>query len=62
MRKQPTPPKKNVKPKKKATPRKAKKKIAKKWEMPEWLYYVLMGVIVVIFVSAFYFFFIRPYA
>ena len=30
--------------------------------MPEWLYYVLMGVIVVIFVSAFYFFFIRPYA
>ena len=62
MRKQPTPPKKNVKPKKKATPRKTKKKIVKKWEMPEWLYYVLMGVVVVLFVSAFYFFFIRPYA
>lgn len=62
MRKQPTPPKKTVKPKKKATPRKTKKKIVKKWEMPEWLYYVLMGVVVVLFVSAFYFFFIRPYA
>ena len=62
MRKQPTPPKKNAKPKKKATPRKTKKKIVKKWEMPEWLYYVLMGVVVVLFVSAFYFFFIRPYA
>ena len=62
MSKQPTPKKKNVKPKKKATPRKAKKKVAKKWEMPEWLYYVLMGVIVVLFIAAFYYFFIRPYA
>ena len=62
MRKQPTPPKKNVKPKKKAAPRKTKKKKVKKWEMPEWLYYVLMGVIVVLFVSGFYWFFIRPYA
>ena len=62
MCKQPAPKKKNVKPKKKATPRKAKKKVAKKWEMPEWLYYVLMGVIVVLFIAAFYYFFIRPYA
>ena len=62
MSKQPAPKKKNVKPKKKAAPRKAKKKIAKKWEMPEWLYYVLMGVIVVLFIAAFYYFFIRPYA
>ena len=62
MRKQPTPPKKTVKPKKKATPRKTKKKKVKKWEMPEWLYYVLMGVIVVLFVAGFYWFFIRPYA
>ena len=62
MSKQPAPKKKNVKPKKKATPRKAKKKVAKKWEMPEWLYYVLMGVIVVLFIAAFYYFFIRPYA
>ena len=62
MRKQPTPPKKTVKPKKKATPRKTKKKKVKKWGMPEWLYYVLMGVIVVLFVAGFYWFFIRPYA
>ena len=62
MSKQPAPKKKNVKPKKKAAPRKAKKKVAKKWEMPEWLYYVLMGVIVVLFIAAFYYFFIRPYA
>ena len=62
MSKQPAPKKKNVKPKKKATPHKAKKKVAKKWEMPEWLYYVLMGVIVVLFIAAFYYFFIRPYA
>ena len=62
MRKQPTPPKKTVKSKKKATPRKTKKKKVKKWEMPEWLYYVLMGVIVVLFVAGFYWFFIRPYA
>ena len=62
MSKQPAPKKKNVKPKKKAAPHKAKKKIAKKWEMPEWLYYVLMGVIVVLFIAAFYYFFIRPYA
>ena len=62
MSKQPAPKKKNIKPKKKAAPRKAKKKIAKKWEMPEWLYYVLMGVIVVLFIAAFYYFFIRPYA
>ena len=62
MSKQPAPKKKSVKPKKKAAPRKAKKKVAKKWEMPEWLYYVLMGVIVVLFIAAFYYFFIRPYA
>lgn len=39
-----------------------KKKIAKKWEVPSWLYYVLMGVIVVLFAVDFYFFFIRPYS
>ena len=54
--------KKTAKPRKKPASRKTKKKIAKKWEIPEWLYYVLMGVIVVLFVSLFYYFFIRPYA
>ena len=39
-----------------------KKKIVKKWEVPIWLYYVLMGVTVVIFAVVFYFFFIRPYS
>ena len=39
-----------------------KKKIAKKWEVPIWLYYVLMGVTVVLFAVVFYFFFIRPYS
>ena len=47
---------------KKAPVRKKKKKIAKKWEIPTWLYYVLMGVIVVLFSAVFYYFFIRPYA
>ena len=48
------------KPRKKGKPRK-KKKIAKKWEIPTWLYYVLMGVIAILFSAIFYFFFIRPY-
>lgn len=39
-----------------------KKKLAKQWEVPVWLYYILMGVIGVIFVAVFYYFFIRPYA
>ena len=39
-----------------------KKKIAKKWEVPHWLYYILMGVIAVAFIALFYYFFIRPYA
>ena len=39
-----------------------KKKIVKKWEVPIWLYYVLMGVTVVLFAVVFYFFFIRPYS
>ena len=39
-----------------------KKKIAKKWEVPSWLYYVLMGVTVVLFAVVFYYFFIRPYS
>lgn len=39
-----------------------KKKIAKKWEVPSWLYYLLMGVIVVLFAVVFYCFFIRPYS
>lgn len=51
----------SAKPKKKVPARK-KKKIARKWELPQWLYYILMGVIVVVFVSGFYWFFIRPYA
>lgn len=63
MKKQQTSSKKKVaKPRKKPASRKTKKKIAKKWEIPEWLYYVLMGVIVVLFVILFYYFFIRPYA
>ena len=49
------------KPRKKGKPRN-KKKIAKKWEIPTWLYYVLMGVIAILFSAIFYFFFIRPYA
>lgn len=39
-----------------------KKKLAKQWEVPVWLYYILMGIIGVIFVAIFYYFFIRPYA
>ena len=39
-----------------------KKKITKKWEVPQWLYYILMGVIAVAFIALFYYFFIRPYA
>ena len=53
--------KKTIKPKKDRAGKK-KKKIAKKWEIPTWLYYVLMGVIVVLFSAVFYYFFIRPYA
>ena len=53
--------KKTIKPKK-ARAGKKKKKIAKKWEIPTWLYYVLMGVIGVLFSAVFYYFFIRPYA
>ncbi len=51
------------------TPRKAqrktasnRKKVVKKWEIPVWLYYILMGLITVAFVVIFYYFFIRPYA
>ena len=39
-----------------------KKKLTKQWEVPVWLYYILMGIIGVIFVAIFYYFFIRPYA
>ena len=39
-----------------------KKKVIKKWEIPTWLYYILMGVITVVFLSAFFYFFIRPYS
>ena len=53
--------KKTIKPKKDRAGKK-KKKIAKKWEIPTWLYYVLMGVIGVLFSAVFYYFFIRPYA
>jgi len=53
--------KKTIKPKK-ARVGKKKKKIAKKWEIPTWLYYVLMGGVVVLFSAVFYYFFIRPYA
>lgn len=62
MRKQSFPKKKvKVTKSKKKVPTRKKKKIAKKWEVPMWLYYVLMGVIVVLFSVAFYCFFIRPY-
>ena len=53
--------KQTAKPPKKASVHK-KKKAAEKREIPHWLYYVLMGVIVLVFVSGFYWFFIRPYA
>ena len=39
-----------------------KKKLAKKWEVPMWLYYIIMGIVGVLFVAIFYYFFIRPYA
>ena len=46
----------------KRTPGKRKgKKIAKK-EMPAWCRYLLASLVVVLFVSGFYFWFIRPYA
>ena len=53
--------KQTAKPPKKASVHK-KKKAAEKREIPHWLYYILMGVIVLVFVSGFYWFFIRPYA
>ena len=47
------------------TPRKAqrktasnRKKVVKKWEIPVWLYYILMGLITVAFAVIFYYFFI----
>ena len=48
------------KPRKKASPQ--KKKVAKHVEMPLWSYYALMGLMVVVFITVFYYFFIRPYA
>lgn len=39
-----------------------KKKLAKKWEVPMWLYYIIMGIVGVLFVAIFYYSFIRPYA
>ena len=41
---------------------KTQKKVTKKWEVPTWMYYLLMGVMVVVFIAVFYYFFIRPYA
>jgi len=51
-----------VKPDVKRTPskRKGKKKVQK--EMPAWVRYLLGVLVVLVFVSGFYFFFIRPYA
>ena len=34
----------------------------KRWEVPVWLYYILMGMMTIFFIAAFYYFFIRPYA
>ena len=45
----------------KTTPRK-KKKVAKKWEVPVWMYYALMALMTIVFIAVFYYFFIRPYA
>ncbi|MCD7923691.1 MAG: glycoside hydrolase family 25 protein [Bacteroides sp.] len=39
-----------------------KKKVAKKWSVPAWAYYVLMGLVTVAFLGAFFYFFIRPYS
>ena len=61
VKKQSSSKKQAAKPTKKVSVRK-KKKVAEKKEIPHWLYYVLMGVIVFVFVSSFYWFFIRPYA
>lgn len=39
-----------------------RKKIARKWEVPSWIYYILMGGAAALLVIGFYYFFIRPYA
>lgn len=62
MRKQSLVKKPVAKPLKKVPARKKKKKTVRKWEVPAWLYRVLMGVIVILFSAAFYSFFVRPYA
>lgn len=39
-----------------------KSKNKKKWNMPVWCYYILMGVTAVVFLGCFYYFFIKPYS
>ena len=38
------------------------KKTIRRWQMPSWCYYLLLGFIGACFVICFYYFFIRPYA
>lgn len=49
-------------PKRRTRRSKDKKKIARKWEVPSWIYYILMGGAAALLVIGFYYFFIRPYA
>lgn len=39
-----------------------KKKTVRRWKIPMWLYYVLIGSAAALFVICFYYFFIRPYS
>lgn len=39
-----------------------KQKTKKKWDMPLWCYYILMGLTGMVFLGFFYFFFIKPYS
>ena len=41
---------------------KDKKRKTRKWEVPSWVYYILMGGFAALLVIGFYYFFIRPYA
>lgn len=42
--------------------RKNKKKLMRRWSVPSWGYYIFMGVVAVVFLLGFYYFFIRPYS
>ena len=41
---------------------KKKKEERSKWNFPAWVHYVVMGIVAVLFLAGFYYFFIHPYA